>query len=320
MFDFLKSKKNDSSTNQPTFFERLKSGLNKTRKSFIAGITTLVLGKKIIDQKLIKEIETYLLTADVGITVTQQVIAQLNEQLERHQLQDGETVLNTLREILIQKLTKVSLPLVIDNQHQPFVILVVGVNGSGKTTTIGKIAHQLQLNQQTVMLAAGDTFRAAAIEQLQVWGKRNNIPVVAQKIGADSAAVIFDALQSAKARNYNVVIADTAGRLHTHHHLMNELQKINRVIGKFDTTAPHETLLVLDASIGQNALQQAIQFNEAVKITGIVLTKLDGTAKGGIIFAIAEKLNIPIRFIGVGEQLDDLRPFSAQEFVNALFT
>jgi fused signal recognition particle receptor len=243
----------------------------------------------------------------------------LTQKLKRNELSDTDAALASLREDMKAMLRPCQQPLVINTEHKPFVVLVVGINGSGKTTTIGKLAKHLQMADAKVMLAAGDTFRAAAIEQLQVWGERNQIPVVAQKANADTAAVIFDALGAAKARDIDVLIADTAGRLHTQSHLMEELKKVKRVLAKLDPTAPHEILLVLDASIGQNAVNQAQQFNAAVGVTGLVLTKLDGTAKGGIIFAIAQQLQIPIRYIGVGEGIDDLRPFDADDFVNALF-
>jgi fused signal recognition particle receptor len=293
-------------------FDRLKSGLGKTRKRLTDGLQT-VFNRKVIDQNILESIETQLLSADVGVQVTAQVIDELKSSKGKHD------VFGTLKAKLVQLLLPSEEPLLIDANKRPFVILVVGVNGSGKTTTIGKLAKLLQQQSKKVMLAAGDTFRAAAVEQLQIWGQRNDIQVVSQQQGADSAAVIFDALQSAKAKNMDVLIADTAGRLHTQSHLMEELKKIKRVMAKLDEGAPHEVLLVLDACIGQNAVQQAKQFNEAIHVTGIVLTKLDGTAKGGIIFSIASDLGIPIRLIGVGEQIDDLQPFQAEQFVNALF-
>lgn len=328
MFNFLKSKKDPQPTppqsTQPQaekkgLFARLKAGLSKTRASFSSGISNLILGKKVLDQELIDLIEVQLLTADVGVDATSKLISSLTQKLARKELKDSETVLRNLKEEMVAILKPCEAPLTIDNSKIPFVILVVGINGSGKTTTIGKLAKRLQENNQQVMLAAGDTFRAAAIDQLQIWGERNQVSVIAQQPGADTAAVIYDAMEAAKARAVNVLIADTAGRLHTQTGLMDELKKVKRVLTKLDATAPHEVLLVLDASIGQNALNQAKQFNDAVGVTGIVLTKLDGTAKGGIIFAIANQLNIPIRFIGIGEGIEDLRPFNAEEFVGALF-
>ncbi|HCU05705.1 MAG: signal recognition particle-docking protein FtsY [Gammaproteobacteria bacterium GWE2_42_36] len=296
----------------------LKTGLSKTRKSFAHQLFHFLSGKKQIDEALIEQIETLLIQSDLGVDVTQLFIDALTKELSRKTLKDGEAVFAHLKTMMIELLTPVERPLVISASMKPFVILVVGVNGTGKTTTIGKLAHYFQAQHHSVMLAAGDTFRAAAIEQLQIWGDRNQIPVVAQAHGSDSASVIFDAFHSAKAKKVDVLIADTAGRLHTQTHLMEELKKINRVIKKADSEAPHETLLVLDASIGQNALSQAKQFHEAIGLTGIVLTKLDGTAKGGIIFPIAQQLKLPIRFIGVGEGMDDLRPFCATDFVEAL--
>ena len=300
-------------------FARLKQGLNKTRNSFGGAIADLVVGKKAIDDELLEEIETQLLMADVGIEATQQIISDLTERLARKQLADSDALMTALRNDLAAMLEPSSIPLDIPESGSPFVILVVGVNGVGKTTTIGKLAKQLQANGRSVMLAAGDTFRAAAVEQLQVWGERNDIPVVAQHTGADAASVIFDALQSAKAKDIDVLIADTAGRLHNKDNLMEELAKVKRVLGKLDATAPHEVLIVLDATTGQNALAQTEQFNKIIGLTGVALTKLDGTAKGGIIFSIANKTQLPIRFIGVGEGIDDLRPFIAKDFIEALF-
>jgi len=301
-------------------FSRLKASLTKTRAQLSNSIANLILGKKTLDKELLELIETQLISADVGVAATQQLITSLTTKISRKELNDSEAVLKTLqtemKNILLACQTPLTLPA---NPTKPYVILVVGINGSGKTTTIGKLAKHLQADGKTVMLAAGDTFRAAAVEQLQIWGERNQIPVIAQQAGADTAAVIYDALSAAKAREMEILIADTAGRLHTQTHLMEELKKVKRVLGKLDPTAPHETLLVLDATLGQNALNQAKQFHEAVGVTGIVLTKLDGTAKGGIIFAIAKQLKIPIRFIGVGEGIDDLRPFDAEEFIEALF-
>jgi fused signal recognition particle receptor len=325
MFSFKKDKNKVQSTDtQETgkkggLFARLKNGLSRTRSSLTDGLTELVLGKKTIDEDLLEELETQLLTADVGVEVTQRIMGDLNNRISRKQLSDTGAVLDVLRQSLSEILEPCSKPLVIDKSKKPYVILVVGVNGVGKTTTIGKLARRLQDEGQSVMLAAGDTFRAAAVEQLQAWGQRNDIPVIAQQSGSDSASVIYDALESARARNIDVLIADTAGRLHTQSNLMEELKKVKRVITKLDADAPHEILLVLDAGTGQNAVSQAEQFNQAVQLTGITLTKLDGTAKGGIIFAIAGKLGIPIRFIGVGEGIEDLRVFDAKEFIEALF-
>lgn len=329
MFNFLKSKKTTHHTPEITlppeksekkgFFSRIKAGLAKTRASFSASITNLVLGKKTLDAELIELIETQLLTADVGVPATQQLIDHLTQKMDRKELTNGDAVLACLQEEMKAILRPQESILTIPENNKPFVILVIGINGSGKTTTIGKLAKHLQAMGKKVMLAAGDTFRAAAIEQLQIWGERNQIPVIAQAPGADTAAVIFDAMEAAKARGIDILIADTAGRLHTQTNLMEELKKVKRVLMKIDASAPHETLLVLDASIGQNALNQAKQFHEAIGITGIAITKLDGTAKGGILFSIAKSLNIPIRYIGVGEAIEDLRPFDSEEFVSALF-
>jgi fused signal recognition particle receptor len=304
---------------KPGLFARLKSGLSRTRGSLTDGISDLLMGKKQIDDDLLEEIETQLLVADMGVEATQSIINDLTQRVSRKQLADSDALLAALREDMSAMLAPVSAPLEIDTAKSPFVILVVGINGAGKTTTIGKLAKRLQNEGKSVMLAAGDTFRAAAVEQLQVWGERNAIPVIAQGSGADSASVIFDAVAAAKARNIDVIIADTAGRLHTQSNLMEELKKVRRVMGKLDESAPHEVLLVLDAGTGQNALNQAEQFHQAVEVSGIALTKLDGTAKGGIIFAIARKMGIPIRFIGVGETIDDLRVFDSGEFIEALF-
>lgn len=304
---------------QLSVFERIKQGLGKTRASLSGGLADLFSVGKNIDEDLLEEIETTLLMADVGVTATSEIIDSLTDKLERNQLKDGEALRKALREELRGLLKDVTEPLRIDTGKQPYVILMVGVNGVGKTTTIGKLTKQFQNQGKSVMLAAGDTFRAAAVEQLQVWGERNNVPVVAQHTGADSASVIFDAIQSAKSREVDVVIADTAGRLQNKDNLMNELEKVVRVMKKLDESAPHEVMLVLDAGTGQNALSQAQVFQQAVGVSGITLTKLDGTAKGGIVFAIARQLQLPIRYIGVGEQVDDLRSFDAETFVDALF-
>lgn len=301
------------------FFARLKQGLSKTSASIGEGMASLFLGRKIIDDELLEDIETRLLTADVGVEATSVIIQHLTQKVARKELADADALYKSLQAELAAMLKPVEQPLKITSQNKPFVILVVGVNGAGKTTTIGKLAKKLQLEGKKVMLAAGDTFRAAAVEQLQVWGERNKIPVIAQHTGADSASVIFDAVQAAKARGIDVLIADTAGRLHTKDNLMEELKKVRRVISKLDADAPHEVLLVLDAGTGQNAISQAKQFNQTVELTGLALTKLDGTAKGGVIFALAKQFGLPIRYIGVGEGIDDLRTFEAEPFVQALF-
>lgn len=335
MFDFLKRKKDDGATEKtapetapteeskeeakPGLFARLKQGLSKTRNNLTQGLANLFLGKKAIDANLLEEIETALLTADVGIETTQQLIQTLTQKLARNELADSDAAFICLKEEMKKILLPCEGAIPVNEAIKPYVILVIGINGSGKTTTIGKLANHFKQQQKNLMLAAGDTFRAAAIEQLQVWGERNQVPVIAQQPGADTAAVIFDAMEAAKARGVDLLIADTAGRLHTQSNLMAELQKVKRVLTKVDNTAPHEVLIVLDATLGQNALNQVKQFNEAVGVTGIVLTKLDGTAKGGIIFALANTTKIPIRYIGVGEKIDDLRPFKAEEFVEALF-
>ena len=301
-------------------YARLKNGLSKTRGRVTAGVQTLVLGGKAIDQAVLDDVEGQLLSADVGLEATDQIIGNLREKLDRRQLSDGEAFLAGLKQELQEILKPSSKPLLIPESEIPFLLLVVGVNGVGKTTTIGKLAKKFQTEGRSVMLAAGDTFRAAAVEQLQAWGERNNVPVVAQATRADSASVIFDAAQSAKARNIDVLIADTAGRLHTKENLMIELEKIVRVLKKQYERFPHEIMLVLDATTGQNALNQAESFNKTTTLSGITLTKLDGTAKGGVVFALAKRLGLPIRFIGVGEHVDDLRPFDAEQFIDALFS
>ena len=300
-------------------FTRLKNGLSRTRSKLSDGLAEIVLGEKTIDLNLLEDIETQLLSADVGIDATDQIVNNLKQQFGRKQLTEPEQFMTALRQELTNILKAVDTPLVIQSEAKPFVILMVGVNGVGKTTSIGKLAKLYQSQGMSVMLAAGDTFRAAAVEQLQVWGERNSVPVVAQASGADSASVIFDAYQSAKAKNVDVLIADTAGRLHTKDNLMNELEKIVRVLKKQDERLPDEILLVLDATTGQNALSQAESFDKTTTLSGIALTKLDGTAKGGVVFALAKRLSLPIRFIGVGEKIDDLRPFKAEDFVDALF-
>lgn len=305
-------------TSEGGFFSRLIKGLIKTKQSIGSGFRNFFSGKK-IDDELFEELEEQLLVADLGMPTTTKIIKNLTEHATKQQLRDAELLYQQLKVELADVLKPVAQSLVLEDK-KPYVILMVGVNGVGKTTTIGKLARKFQAEGKSVMLAAGDTFRAAAVEQLQVWGERNNIPVVAQSTGADSASVIFDAMQSAAAKGIDVLIADTAGRLQNKNNLMDELKKIVRVMKKYDETAPHEIMLTLDAGTGQNVISQAKLFNEAVGLTGITLTKLDGTAKGGVIFAIADQFNIPIRFIGVGEKIDDLRPFDAEEFIEALFT
>ena len=302
-----------------SFFARLKRSLSRTKANIGAGFFGLFKGKK-IDDDLFEELEEQLLIADVGMDTTTKIINSLTEKASRQELRDGEALYGLLKEEMAEILAKVEQPLVIDQAKTPYVILMAGVNGVGKTTTIGKLAKQFQADGKKVMLAAGDTFRAAAVEQLQVWGQRNNVPVIAQHTGADSASVIYDAIEAAKARGYDVVIADTAGRLQNKSNLMEELRKIVRVMKKIDDSAPHEIMLTLDAGTGQNAISQAKLFTEAAPLTGITLTKLDGTAKGGVIFALADQFQIPIRYIGVGEGIDDLRPFETQQFIDALFS
>lgn len=313
---------NNSEQNSQGFLSKLANKLKKTRSNFTEKLATLILGKKTIDAEILEEIETYLLAADVGVETTEKIIECLTQKVNRKDLDNPESLFNALKQELMDILKPCEQPLDELNikDNTPFVILMAGVNGAGKTTTIGKIAKKLEEQGKKVMLAAGDTFRAAAIEQLKTWGERNNVPVIHQTQGSDSASVIYDAYNAAKARNYDVLIADTAGRLHTQENLMAELKKIVKVIKKIDANAPHETMLVLDASLGQNSLNQAKKFNDAIKLSGIALTKMDGTAKGGIIFAIANELNLPIRYIGVGEKIEDLRNFKAQDFIEALFT
>ena len=301
------------------FFGRLRDGLSRTRSKLSDGLGAVVLGRKEVDASLLEEVETQLLTADVGLSATDAIIDGLRARLGRKQLADADEFMAALREELRAILAPCDKPLVIDTSKKPFVILMVGVNGVGKTTTIGKLAKRYQSEGHSVMLAAGDTFRAAAVEQLQVWGERNAVQVVAQDTGSDSASVIFDAYQSAKAKGVDILIADTAGRLHTKDNLMTELEKIVRVLKKQDPRLPDEILLVLDSTTGQNALAQADSFHKSTTLTGLALTKLDGSAKGGVAFALAKRLGIPLRFIGVGEQIDDLRPFNAHDFVAALF-
>jgi fused signal recognition particle receptor len=302
-----------------SLFQRFKRGLSRTSTQLADGIGSLVLGKKEIDDELLEDIEAQLLSADVGFDATTKIIDELTLSVKRKELTDGDALYAALQKQLRELLAPVEKPLVATAENQPFVILVVGVNGVGKTTTIGKLAKRFQNEGKQVMLAAGDTFRAAAVEQLEVWGERNQVQVVAQHTGADSASVIYDAVASAQAKKIDVLIADTAGRLHNKNHLMDELAKVKRVMAKLNAAAPHEVLLVLDAGTGQNALNQTQQFIDAAGVTGIALTKLDGTAKGGVIFALSERFGLPVRFIGVGEGIDDLQPFSASTFVDALF-
>jgi len=319
MFGFKSANKND--TQAPTgLFASLRQRLSKTRENLSSGLADLLLGKKQIDDEILEQLEDQLLLADVGIQATQKITSRLTESLQRKQLDDSDSLIGALKNTMMEILEPCSVALEIDTSKKPFVILMVGVNGAGKTTTVGKLAQQFKKQGLKVMLAAGDTFRAAAVEQLQSWGERLDVPVIRQGQGADSASVIFDALQSAQARGIDVLIADTAGRLHTQSSLMDELEKIKRVMSKLDADAPQETLLVLDAGTGQNALAQASNFRDTIGISGIVLTKLDGTAKGGMIFNVAEQLQTPIRYIGVGEAVDDLRPFDHAEFVDALLT
>jgi len=324
MFGFGKHKSDNPATDDTGAPEtrgllgRLRSGLKRTHNNLTEGLANLVLGKKTIDDEVLEELETRLLVADVGVEATDVIISDLTARVARKQLADADALMVALSENMQALLAPCSKHLEIPAQDTPFVILMVGINGAGKTTTIGKLASRFQAEGRSVMLAAGDTFRAAAVEQLQVWGERNEVPVIAQHSGADAASVIYDALEAARARNVDVLIADTAGRLHTQSNLMEELRKIKRVLGKLDASAPHEVMLVLDAGTGQNAVNQARQFHDVVDVSGITLTKLDGTAKGGVIFAIARELGIPIRFIGVGEAREDLRTFDAADFVEAL--
>lgn len=321
MLNFLRPKKtaetNTEIPSQDGWFKRLKNGLNRTRSALMSKLTGLM-SRRDIDPSLFEELEAILLSADIGVATTSRLLDNLRQSLNRHELKDPAALITALKTALVDILRPCALPLTLN--AKPFALLMVGMNGAGKTTSIAKIAHYFQQQQQQIMLAAGDTFRAAAIDQLSAWGRVNDVPVIAQQPGADSASVIFDAMQSAKAKNIDLLIADTAGRLHTQKNLMDELAKIKRVMAKIDPEAPHETMLVLDASIGQNALIQAREFHEAIGIDSITLTKLDGTAKGGILFAIAAELQLPIRFIGIGEQLDDLKPFEAEAFVDALFS
>ncbi len=318
MFGF-KSKTSEAGTDKdkPGLFQRLRARLNRGDSWLTYDLANLVPGGR-IDENVLDELETRLITADVGVETTERILAGLRKQVARKELGNLEALLDALRESLLSVVKPAAIPLVIDTSVKPFAILVVGVNGAGKTTSIGKLARRMKDHGLKVMLAAGDTFRAAAVEQLQIWGERNAVPVIAQAAGTDPAAVAFDAIQSAKARGIDVLLADTAGRLHTQSNLMEELKKVKRVMGRVDASAPHEVLLVLDASQGQNALQQARLFNEALGVTGVVLTKLDGTAKGGIVFALASELKLPIRFIGTGESAEDFDEFDPEDFVDSL--
>jgi fused signal recognition particle receptor len=313
----IKSKSPDDDSQSVGFFGRLRRGLTRSASRLTDGLASLLPGGK-IDDALVDELESRLITADVGVETTAAILTSLRGQVARKELDDLPALLSALRNSMLEILKPTAIPLVIDAARKPFVVLVVGVNGAGKTTTIGKLAKKLVDEKRSVMLAAGDTFRAAAVEQLQVWGARNHVPVVAQATGADPAAVVFDALQSAQAKGVDVLIADTAGRLHTQSNLMEELKKVKRVLGRLDAGAPHEVLLVLDGSQGQNALQQAKLFDEALGVTGVVITKLDGTAKGGVVLALAGRMRLPIRFIGVGEGAEDFAEFDAEQFVAAL--
>ncbi|GAA6144739.1 signal recognition particle-docking protein FtsY [Thalassolituus maritimus] len=301
------------------FFGRVAAGLSKTRSNLTDGLSSLLLGKKEIDDDMMEDLETQLIMADVGVEATNEIISRLTQRVGRKELRDSDALYEALIEELQDILAVSQKPLVIDSSKKPYVILMVGINGVGKTTTIGKLAKQFQARGKSVMLAAGDTFRAAAVEQLQVWGERNDVPVVAQHTGADSASVLFDAVQAATSRGVDVLIADTAGRLHNKDNLMQELEKVVRVMKKIDDTAPHEVMLVLDAGTGQNAINQTKTFLQSVGVTGLTLTKLDGTAKGGIIFALAKQFGLPVRYIGVGEKIEDLRPFNADDYTRALF-
>lgn len=304
---------------KPGLFKRMQQGLSRTRGGLSDGLASLLLGKKEIDEDLLEELETQLIMADVGIETTQAIMKKINDKISRKEVNNSDALYHALIAELQGILKKVERPLETNTGQKPYIILMVGINGVGKTTTIGKLTKQFQAKNKKVMLAAGDTFRAAAVEQLQTWGERNNVPVIAQHTGADSASVLFDAVKAAKARDIDILIADTAGRLHNKDNLMQELEKVVRVMKKVDLSAPHEVMLVLDAGTGQNAVNQTKQFKEVVGVTGLTLTKLDGTAKGGIIFSLAEQFGIPVRYIGIGEGIDDLRTFNAEEFTKALF-
>jgi fused signal recognition particle receptor len=309
--------KKEKTTEPQSFFKRLRARLNRGDSWLTYDLANLAPGGE-IDKDVLEELESLLVMADVGVDTTEQIIDDLQKSLARKELKDVDALRRALHRSLVGILEPVSLPLEITAQEGPFVILMVGVNGAGKTTTIGKLANRFKEQGLSVMLAAGDTFRAAAVEQLQAWGERNEVPVISQQPGADPAAVVFDAWDAARARNIDVLLADTAGRLQNQQGLMDELEKIKRILGRRDSTAPHEIMLVLDASQGQNALVQAQKFHEVLGLTGITVTKLDGSAKGGILLAIANQLKVPLRFIGIGESLEDMQPFSAEEFVSAL--
>lgn len=330
MFNFLKKNKTevvpDSNISveaiaepieKKNLFSRLSKGLSKTRQKFTDQLASLILGKKSIDAELLEDLESLLISADIGITATQQIINDLTQRINRQQLKDPQMLWQALEEELLQIILPCEQSLDVTTDR-PFVILMIGINGAGKTTTIGKLAQHFKHQGLSVMLAAGDTFRAAAVEQLQAWGERNQIPVISQASGSDSASVLYDAVKAAQARNIDILLADTAGRLHNKDHLLEELKKIKRVLSKADPKTPQETILVLDAGIGQNAINQALEFHKALGITSLIITKLDGTAKGGVVFSIAKQLALPIRYIGVGEKLEDLRPFKAKEFIDAL--
>ena len=317
MFNIFKKRHTENTSSENKSKPTLRERLTKSREKIGDSLSSLLLGKKSIDDDLLEELETILISADIGLKTTDQVIESVRQKSSRKDLSDPSSLYNLVKEELLSIIVE-------DNEMseinaKPFVILVVGVNGAGKTTSIGKLAKSFQQTGKTVMLAAADTYRAAAVEQLKVWGERNDVPVVAQSTGSDAASVIFDAYDSAKAKGIDILIADTAGRLHTQKNLMQELEKIDRVIKKQDPQAPHETMLVVDGTAGQNALNQAIDFNKLLNITGITITKLDGTAKGGVLFSISNELKLPIRFIGVGEGIDDLRVFNAKKFVDAIF-
>lgn len=315
MFGLGKSKETKQ---KQSWINRLSSGLKRTRSQFTDSLAELILGKKTIDDELLTELETLLLQADCGAEATQRILSDLTDQVSRKALSDPNQLIEALKQQLLAILSPCEEALTIDTA--PFVLLMVGINGAGKTTSAAKLAHYYKKQGKRVLLAAGDTFRAAAIEQLQTWGERNNVPVIAQQSGADSASVIYDAMQATQARHGDLLIADTAGRLHTQDHLMAELAKIKRVMTKLDEHAPQEVMLVIDAGLGQNAIHQAEQFHDSIGLTGISITKLDGTAKGGVLISIAQKMKLPIRFIGVGEDIDDLKPFNASNFVDALFS
>ena len=316
MLNFFKKNQNkDIKTD--TKKASLKERLSKSKRRLGDGLSSILIGKKQIDDELLEELEMLMISADIGIQTTDKIIESVRKKASRKELKDGDSLYQLIK-------TELEELLVDENLLEPvsestFVILVVGINGAGKTTTIGKLAKSFQRQGKSVMLAAGDTFRAAAVEQLQIWGERNEIPVIAQKTGADAASVVYDAYQSAVAKNIDILIADTAGRLHTQDNLMQELEKIKRVLKKHHDKAPHETLLVIDGGSGQNAVQQANEFHKSIELSGIAVTKLDGTAKGGVLFAISDSLNLPIRYIGIGEAIDDLKPFQAKDFINALF-